>query len=134
MVQEGRVNPESTPGAAATGSADVRRDVETIKSDLAALRADLSALIGSAVNAGKVQAGDARERLSTAARSRLDQFESAYGDLNSRGREVVDGFSRRSRNGRCGRSGGRSRWIRWPATSRNSSWSASISASLGMTR
>ncbi len=90
MVQEGRVNPESTPGAAATGSADVRRDVETIKSDLAALRADLSALIGSAVNAGKVQAGDARERLSTAARSRLDQFESAYGDLNSRGREVVD--------------------------------------------
>lgn len=95
MVQEGRVNQEPPPGGAASGGPDVRRDVETIKSDLAALRADLSALINSAINAGKVQAGDARECLSTAARSRLDQLGSAWGGVNSRGRETLEGVQQR---------------------------------------
>lgn len=97
MVQEGRVNPppEASVGGTPAGAAEVRRDVESIKSDLAALRADLSALINSAVNAGKVQAGDARERLSTAARSRLDQMGSAWGDMGGRGREAVDQVQRR---------------------------------------
>jgi ElaB/YqjD/DUF883 family membrane-anchored ribosome-binding protein len=91
MVQDGRVNADPTSGAAAGGAAgvDVRRDVESIKSDLAALRADLSALINSAIHAGKAQAGDATERLSTVARSRLEQLGSAWEDVSSHGQEMA---------------------------------------------
>jgi ElaB/YqjD/DUF883 family membrane-anchored ribosome-binding protein len=89
MVQDGRVNPESQGSASVAGAADVRRDVDSIKSDLAALRADLSALINSAVHAGKVQAGDATERLSKAARSRLEQLGGTWEDFSSRGREAA---------------------------------------------
>jgi ElaB/YqjD/DUF883 family membrane-anchored ribosome-binding protein len=89
MVQEGRMS-ESPGGAPPGAAADLRRDVDAIKSDLAALREDLASIVNSAVQAGKAQAGDARERLSDMARSRLEQVGSTWEDANLRGREILD--------------------------------------------
>ena len=91
MVQDGRIGDSAAaaPPPTAAQAADLRRDVESIKSDLSALRTDLSALINSAIQAGKVQAGDATDRISQAARSRLDQLGSTWEDLGGRGREAL---------------------------------------------
>jgi ElaB/YqjD/DUF883 family membrane-anchored ribosome-binding protein len=85
MVQDGGGTTDGGPGAA-----ELRRDVDAIRADMAALREDLSALVGSAVRAGKVQAGDASQRLTDAARSRLDQIGSAWGGVNDRGQELLE--------------------------------------------
>jgi ElaB/YqjD/DUF883 family membrane-anchored ribosome-binding protein len=90
MVQDGRIGEPGAAAAPTSGaSPDLRRDMESIKCDMAALRADLSALVNSAIQAGKVQAGDARERISSAARSRLGQAETAWQDVSGRGQEVL---------------------------------------------
>jgi ElaB/YqjD/DUF883 family membrane-anchored ribosome-binding protein len=93
MVQDGG-RTESGKGnagaGAAAGTADLRRDVDAIRADMAALREDLSALVGSAVRAGKAQAGDASQRLTDAARSRLDQMGTAWGGVSDRGQEFLE--------------------------------------------
>jgi ElaB/YqjD/DUF883 family membrane-anchored ribosome-binding protein len=89
MVQEGRMS-ESPGGVSPGASADLRRDVDAIKADLAALRSDLASIVNSAVQAGKAQAGDAKDRLGEAARSRLDQVGSVWEDATLRGREMLD--------------------------------------------
>jgi ElaB/YqjD/DUF883 family membrane-anchored ribosome-binding protein len=89
MVQDGKTDGGGGAGGAA-GAAELRRDVDAIRADLAALREDISALAGSAVRAGKARAGDASQRLSDAARSRLDQIGSAWGGVSDRGQEFLE--------------------------------------------
>jgi ElaB/YqjD/DUF883 family membrane-anchored ribosome-binding protein len=93
MVQDGGRTESGAAGsgaAAAAGAADLRRDVDAIRADLAALREDLSALVGGAVRAGKARAGDASQRFTDAARSRLDQMGSAWEGVGDRGQELLD--------------------------------------------
>jgi ElaB/YqjD/DUF883 family membrane-anchored ribosome-binding protein len=89
VVQDGK-HTDPAAQAAASAASELRRDVDAIRADLGALREDLTAIVNSAVNAGKAQAGDATERLTQAARSRLDQMGTAWEDMNLRGREALD--------------------------------------------
>jgi ElaB/YqjD/DUF883 family membrane-anchored ribosome-binding protein len=89
MVQDGRIGDAAAGAATGPQGADLRRDVESIRSDMAALRADFSALVNSAIQSGKAQAGGATERMAQAARSRLEQMGSAWEDLGGRGREAL---------------------------------------------
>lgn len=84
MVQEERLSREPVrPGDSAGGGSgkDVRADVEALRSDISALRRDLSALVHDLVATGKVQAGDAGQAFSSAARSRLEDYGATMGNL-----------------------------------------------------
>jgi ElaB/YqjD/DUF883 family membrane-anchored ribosome-binding protein len=84
MVQEERTYPNAgSPG-------DLRSDVEALKADIGALRRDVTGLVQDLVAAGKVQAGDAGQAFSSAARSRLDDFGVDLDGLSERGQELLE--------------------------------------------
>jgi ElaB/YqjD/DUF883 family membrane-anchored ribosome-binding protein len=85
MVQEERVVREAN---------DLRADVEALKADIGALRRDVTGLVQDLIAAGKVQAGDAGQAFSSAARSRLEEYGVDLEDLSGRGQELLDSLQR----------------------------------------
>src|SRR4051812_50161862 len=83
MVQEGRVGEIAN-------NPEVRADVEAIKSDLAALRAEVSNLMQDVVSVGKARAGDAGQKIADAARSRLDQLGSGWEQAAQQGKQYPE--------------------------------------------
>lgn len=71
-------------------STDVRRDVDAIREDLAVLRSDLSAALRDVIDAGRAEAGDARERLEEALRAKIEKLSDAADSVAERGRDAMD--------------------------------------------
>lgn len=75
--------------ASRSQGSDIRRDVDAIKDDLAALRSDLSAVLKDVIAAGRTEAGEARERVEDAVRSKLEKLEEAAGHARDRARDAI---------------------------------------------
>lgn len=73
--------------------ANVRRDVDSIKDDIATLRSDLSATLKDVVAMGRAEAGDARERLEESIKARLSQLEDAADRVRERAKDMVGAVS-----------------------------------------
>jgi ElaB/YqjD/DUF883 family membrane-anchored ribosome-binding protein len=69
---------------------DLRPEIEALKADISALRDDLSVLVQDLIAAGKVQAGEAGAALSSAARSRLEEYGVDLDRLSAHGQEVME--------------------------------------------
>lgn len=82
MMQEGRVED-------AVSQTGIRGDIEAIKFDLAALRAELADRVE--MLGGKAGAGYASQRFADAARGRLDQIGTAWDQATDQGRQVIEG-------------------------------------------
>jgi ElaB/YqjD/DUF883 family membrane-anchored ribosome-binding protein len=84
MIHEERTAREgAVPG-------DLRSDVEALKSDIGALRRDVTGLVQDLISAGKVEAGDAGQAFSSAARGRLNDFGVDLEGLSDRGLEMLE--------------------------------------------
>lgn len=80
--------------ARSSASADLRRDIDSVKEDLAALRVDLVAAMRDMVDAGKSEAGDARDRLEGALRDRLERMGETARQAAARGKKAVESAER----------------------------------------
>lgn len=71
---------------------DLNRDMEAIKSDIAALQVDLSSALKDLVAASKSEAGDIKDKLESQLRDRLSRLSDKADDLAQRGRRAVEGI------------------------------------------
>ncbi|MBX3376126.1 MAG: DUF883 domain-containing protein [Phycisphaeraceae bacterium] len=72
--------------------ADLRRDLDSIKSDIATLQSDLSAALKDLVSVSKSEAGEVKDRLETQVRERLSKLSDKAEDLAQRGRRAMEGL------------------------------------------
>ncbi len=82
-------------------SVDVRRQVETLKDDLSLLKDDLSSFMRDLVAAGKVEAGDAKDRVEASLRQRIDKLQKTASHLTdkakSHGKDAIDSIETHAR-------------------------------------
>lgn len=67
---------------------DLQNEIATLKQDLGRLRTDFADIANSMLEAGRAEAGDARERVESELKDRLDQMRSAADRAADRGRQA----------------------------------------------
>ena len=68
----------------------VGNEVDALKEDVAKLRADLAGLAEALIQAGRQEAGTAKDKLEDEARKRLEGLRSAAGDARAFGRSALE--------------------------------------------
>jgi ElaB/YqjD/DUF883 family membrane-anchored ribosome-binding protein len=73
---------------------DIQQHVGDLKDDLSKLRNDLVDIVRTMMEAGKVEAGEARERLEAKARAQLDMLTQTMSTTRDRGQVLAEKMTR----------------------------------------
>lgn len=71
---------------------DLRRDMDSIKTDIIALQADLSAALKDLISVSKSEAGEVKDKLESQLREKFSRLSDKADDLAHRGKRAVEGL------------------------------------------
>jgi ElaB/YqjD/DUF883 family membrane-anchored ribosome-binding protein len=69
---------------------EIQQHVDDLKDDLSRLKTDMAEVVRTMMEAGKIEAGEAREKLEAKARAQLDALSAQMAGARQRGRVAYD--------------------------------------------